>query len=126
MAEKVGTIKLLIWIGILLFFGWFLIFSLAPEKILTTLAFPETQGFFLRMFGIFPLSWAVLFLFALKDVAKNLTIINNGIITGALVIIAFLICNFTMEITVGWFLWLSIVVLFIFNVLVFIIKPKAA
>jgi len=126
MAEKVGTIKLLIWIGILLFFGWFLIFSLAPEKILTSLALPETQGFFLRMFGIFPLSWAVLFLFALKDVVKNLAIINNGIITGALVIIAFLICNFTMEITVGWFLWLSIVVLFIFNVLVFIIKPKAA
>ena len=126
MAEKVGTIKLLILIGILLFFGWFLIFSLAPEKILTSLALPETQGFFLRMFGIFPLSWAVLFLFALKDVVKNLAIINNGIITGALVIIAFLICNFTMEITVGWFLWLSIVVLFIFNVLVFIIKPKAA
>lgn len=120
-----GKIKLLLWIGIGLFFVWFLVFSLAPEKILTALAFPETQGFFLRMFGIFPLSWAVLFFFALKNAVKNLAIINCGIISAALLIIAFLIFNFTMEITVGWFLWLSVIVLFVFNVLVFMFKPKA-
>ena len=71
MTEKEGTIKLLVWFGIVLYFGWFLIFSLATEGILASLALPETHGFFLRMFGIFPLSWAVLFLFARKDIEKN-------------------------------------------------------
>jgi len=126
MAEKVGTIKLLVWIGIVLFFAWFLIFSLATGGILTALAFPETHGLFLRMFGIFPLGWAVLFLFALKDAEKNIAIINSAIITAAFVIIAFLIYNFTVEITLGWFLWLSIAVLFVFHVLLFIFKPKVA
>jgi len=126
MAEKTGTIKLLVWIGIVLYFGWFLIFSLATKGILTALALPETHGLFLRMYGIFPLSWAVLFLFALKDVKKNLAIINSAIITAAFVIIAFLIYHFTIEITLGWFLWMSIGVLFGFNLLLFIFKPKAA
>lgn len=126
MAEKMGMTKLYLWKGIVLFFVWFLIFSLAPVGILSALAVPETKGLFLRMFGIFPLGWAVLFLFALKDVAKNLAIINSSIITGAFLIIAFLIYHFTVEITMGWFLWLSIVVLFIYNVVLFILKPKAA
>ena len=126
MAEKAGTIKLLVWIGIVLFFCWFLIFSLATKGILTALALPETHGLFLRMYGIFPLGWAVLFLFALKDVKKNLAIINSSIITAAFVIIAFLIYHFTIEITLGWFLWISIVVLFGFHLLLFIFKPKVA
>jgi len=125
MTEKIGITKLLLWKGIVLFFIWFLIFSLAPVGILSALAVPETKGLFLRMFGIFPLGWAVLFLFALKDVVKNLAIINSSIITGAFVIIAFLIYHFTVEITIGWFLWLSIVVLFVFNLLLFMFRPKA-
>jgi len=76
------------------------------------------------MFGIFPLGWSVLFLFALKDVAKNLAIINSGIITAALLIIAFLIYTLAVQCTKSWFLWLSIVVLFVLNLLLFIFKPK--
>lgn len=124
MAEKLGTTKLLLWISIVLFFLWFLIFSLAPVKILTALALPETQGLFLRLFGIFPLGWAVLFFFALKDVLKNRAIVNSGIITAALLIIAFLIYNFTVGSIKSWFLWLSIVVLLVLNLLLFIFKPK--
>lgn len=124
MAEKPGITRLLLWISIFSFFLWFLIFSLAPAKILSALALPETQGLFLRMFGIFPLGWSVLFLFALKDVAKNLAIINSGIITAALLIIAFLIYTLAVQCTKSWFLWLSIVVLFVLNLLLFIFKPK--
>jgi len=123
MPEKPG-VKFFLWINVGLFFLWFLIFSLAHAKILTALALPETRGLFLRMFGIFPLGWAVLFLFALKDVVKNLAIINSGIITAALLIIAFLIYNFAVASTKSWFLWLSIVVLFVLNLLLFIFKPK--
>jgi hypothetical protein len=124
MAEKPGMTKLLLWISIVMFFLWFLIFYLAPAKILTALALPETQGLFLRIFGIFPLGWAVLFLFALKDAVKNLAIINSGIITAALLIIAFLIYHFAVEGIKSWFLWLSIAVLFVLNLLLFIFKQK--
>ena len=125
MAAKPGITKLLLWISIVLFFLWFLIFSLAPAKILTALALPETQGLFLRMFGIFPLGWAVLFIFALKDVVKNLAIVNSGIITAALLIVAFLIYNLVVGCQKSWFLWLSIIVLFVLNLLLFLFKPKS-
>jgi len=125
MAKNLGCIKLLMWIGIVLFLLWFLTFSFAPEKILTALGVPETQGFFLRLYGIFPLGWAVLFLFALKDVEKNIAIINSAIITAALVIISIVVYHF-VESTTGWFHWLSAAVLLVYNVLLFIFKPKAA
>lgn len=126
MAEQSGTIKLLLGVGVVLFLLWFLTFSLAPASILTKLAFVETEGFFLRMFGIFPLGWAVLFLFARKDATKNIAIIKSSIITAAFLIVAFLIYHFAVENLAGWFLWLSMAVLFIFNMLLFIFKPKSA
>jgi len=125
MAGKLGTIKLLLGVGIVLMFGWFIVFSLLPASILTSLAFIETEGYFLRMFGIFPLGWAVLFLFARKDPEKNLAIIKGGIITGMFLIIAILIYAFTVTTALGWFHWLSTAVLFVFNLLLFIFKPKA-
>jgi len=91
MAKNLGCIKLLLWIGIVLFFLWFLTFSLAPESLLASLSLMETQGFFLRLYGIFPLGWAVLFLLALKDAEKNIAIINGAIITAAFVIISIVI-----------------------------------
>ncbi|HUU52453.1 MAG: hypothetical protein WBF32_03930 [Candidatus Aminicenantaceae bacterium] len=125
MADKLGTIKLLLGVGIVLMLGWFIVFSLAPAAILTSLAFIETEGYFLRIFGIFPLGWAVLFLFASKDVGKNLAIINGAIITGAFLIIAILVYAFTVNSALGWFNWLSTAVLFVFNLLLFIFKPKS-
>jgi len=124
MAKDTCTIKVLLWIGVVLFFLWFLIFSFAPESILASLSFMETQGFFLRLYGIFPLGWAVLFLFALKDVERNMAIINSAIITAALVIISILVYYF-VESTTGWFHWLSAAVLFVYNLLLFIFKPRA-
>jgi len=125
MAKNVGCIRLLLWIGIVLFLIWFVIFSFAPEKILTALSFFETKGFFLRLYGIFPLGWAVLFFFALKDVEKNIAIINSAIITGVLVIISIVVYHF-IEAATGWFHWLSAVVLLVYNVLLFVFKPKAS
>jgi len=113
-----------LWIGIVLFLLWFIIFSFTPERILTALAVPETQGFFLRLYGIFPLGWAVLFLFALKDVERNIAIINSAIITAALVIISIVVYHF-IETATGWFHWSSAAVLFVYNMLLFIFKPKA-
>ena len=81
MEKNPGPIKLLLCIGIVLFLFWFLIFCFAPEKFLAALAMSETKGFFLRVYGIFPLCWAILFFFALKDIEKNMAIINGAIIT---------------------------------------------
>jgi hypothetical protein len=126
LAENSGMIKLLVWKGIVLFFIWFLIYCFAPVGVLTALAFPVTKGFFLRMFGIFPLGWAVLFLFAVKDIQKNLAILNSAIITGVSLVIATLIYYFTVDIALGWFIWLSLAVLFVYDLALFILKPKAA
>jgi uncharacterized membrane protein YfcA len=83
----------------------------------------ETQGFFLRLYGIFPLGWAVLFLLALKDIRKNIAIINSAIITASFVVISIVVYHF-VEGTTGWFHWLSVVVLLIYSVLLSIFKPK--
>lgn len=112
------------WIGIVLFFLWFLIFSFAPKSILTALDFIEIEGYFLRMFGILPLAWAILFLFALKDIEKNVAIIRCAIITADLIVAANVIYNFAIEKIPSWFLWTSIVVLFVYTTLLFIFKPK--
>ena len=124
MAEKMGAIKILIWIGIIMFLLWFLIFSFAPKSILTALDFVEIEGYFLRMFGILPLGWAILFLFALKDVAKNIAIIKCAIITADLMVIANVIYRYAVENISSWFIWLSVIVLFVYSTLLWIFKPK--
>ena len=126
MAKNLGMLKILVWIGIVLFFLWFLIFSFAPKSILTALEFVEVEGYFLRMFGILPLCWAILFLFALKDVVKNAAIIRCGIITADLMIVANVIYNYAVERIPSWFVWTSVVVLFVYSSLLWIFKPKTA
>ena len=126
MAKNVGILKILVWIGIVLFFLWFLIFSFAPKSIITALEFVEVEGCFLRMFGILPLSWAILFLFALKDLVKNAAIIRCAIITADSMIIASVIYNFAVERIPSWFVWTSLVILFVYSTLLWIFKPKTA
>lgn len=125
MQKNLGCIKLLLWIGIVLFFLWFLIFCIAPERVLAALSLVETKGYFLRLYGIFPLSWAVLLLFALKDVEKNRAIINAAIVSGVLVVISIVVYHF-VEAGKGWFHWLSAAIILVYTVLLLIFKPKAA
>lgn len=125
MAAKIGTTKLLLWIGITLFFFWFLLFSLAPAGILNALVLPDSKhGLFLRLFGVFSLGWIALYLYALKDVEKNIAIINSGIITAAFLIIVFLMYVLPVSVSAGWFIWLNLGALFVYNLLLFIFKPK--
>ena len=124
MAKKYGTLRFLMWVGIIFYVLWFVIFSLAPQSFLTKLSMMETQGFFLRLYGIFPLGWAVVFLFALKDVEKNVAIIYSAVITGLFVIISIVAYHF-IESTTGWFHWASAGVLLIYNLLLFMLRPKA-
>ena len=126
MADNLGTLKILVWIGVVLFFLWFVIFTFAPASILTALDFIETEGYFLRMFGILPLGWAILFLFAKKDVEKNVAIIKCGVFTADLMIIANVIYHFAVERIPSWFTWTSIVVLFVYSSLLWVFKPKAS
>ena len=121
MAEKVGTIKILLWIGIILCFTWFLYYTFH----ISTLRVTQGLIFLARQFAILGLGWAVLLFFAQKDVKKNLAIINGAIITGALFIIASLVYKFLMDIWFGWIDWLTFALLFVFTVLLFIFKPKA-
>jgi energy-coupling factor transporter transmembrane protein EcfT len=125
MDKKLGTIRLLLWIGIVLFLFWFLLFFFAPEKTLIAMQAFESPGLYLRLYGIFPLSWAVLFLFALKDIEKNRAIINAGIVTGFLTFISLLVVRFVLKSTTSFNLVNAIVIL-VFTVLLLIYKPKKA
>ncbi len=125
MPKNLGCIKLLLWIGIVLFFLWFLIFCFAPESVLAALTVGETRGYFLRLYGVFPLSWIVLFLYALKDVEKNRAIINAAIITGIFVVISLVATYFVLG-AEGLFHWISAAILLVYSVLLLIFKPKAA
>lgn len=125
MEKNLGTIKILIWFGIVLFLLWFSIFSLAPKSILTALDLVEVEGYFLRMFGILPLGWAILFILALKDAVRNRAIIRGAIITADLMIIANVIYNYAVENISSWFIWLSLVVLFVYTLLLWMFIPKS-
>ena len=77
------------------------------------------------MYGIFQLSWAILFFFALKDIQQNLAIINAAIITGALVVVFLVVYQF-VGVKSGWYLLLGAALLLSYTVLLFLCKPKPA
>ena len=66
---------------------------------------------------------ALLFFFALKDVEKNLAIINSGIITGVMVVVFFVIYQLTV-IKSGGYLLINAALLLSYTVLLFLCKPK--
>jgi hypothetical protein len=76
MQKNLACIRLLLGVGISQFLLWFLIFCFSPQKILAAISLPENGGMFLRLYRVLPLAWAILFLFALKDIGKNIAIIN--------------------------------------------------
>jgi hypothetical protein len=125
MLKNPVCIKVLLWIGMALFLLCFLGSTLAPEHILPALGFSEYEGLIIRLYGIFQLSWALLFYFALKDVEKNLAIINSAIITGAMVVFFFVIYQFVV-IKSGWYLLLNAALVLSYTVLLFLSKPKSA
>lgn len=125
MQKNPACMKVLLWIGVALFLLAFFTFSIAPERILPALGLLEHHGFIPRLYGIFQLSWAILFFFALKDIEKNMAIINAGIVTGALVIVFLMVYQFA-KVKAGWFLLLGAAILLIYTVLLFLCRPKPA
>ncbi len=125
MPKNPVCIKVLLWIGMALFLLLFIGSTLVPEHVLPALGFSEYHGFIIRLYGIFQLSWALLFFFALKDVEKNLAIINSAIITGAMVVVFFVIYQLT-AIKSGWNLLINAAFVLSYTVLLFLCKPKPA
>jgi hypothetical protein len=123
MAKSLGSLKFFLWIGIVLFLLWFLIFCFGSAKFLANLAVSEGPSYFVRLYGVFALSWAILFFFALKDVEKNTAIINAGIITGILTCISVVAYGFVFKAT-GMFHWTSAVVLLVYSLLLYFLKPE--
>jgi hypothetical protein len=124
MQNNRVCIKVLLWIGVGLFLLCFMGSTLVPEHILPALGLSEYDGLIIRLYGIFQLSWALLFFFALKDVEKNLAIINSAIITGAMVVVFFVIYQFVV-IKSGWYLLTNAAFLLSYTVLLFLCKPKS-
>ena len=125
MPRNEGCIKVLLWIGVILFLLCFLASTIEPEQILPALGFSEHNALIIRLYGIFQLSWALLFFFAQKDIEKNLAIINSAIITGALVVVFFVVYHFTV-IKSGGYLLFNAALLLVYTVLLFLCKPRPA
>lgn len=125
MAGKVSCNKLLLRTGILLFFVWFLIFTINPESVYAAFSFAETQGFLLRIYGIFQLGWVVLLIIATKNVESNIAIYNATLITGVLVVISLLAYKY-IETTTGLWQLLCATVIFVYSLILYITKPKTA
>ncbi|MDH4196921.1 MAG: hypothetical protein OEW05_05895 [Candidatus Aminicenantes bacterium] len=125
MPKNPACIKVLLGIGVALFLLCFLASTIAPERTLPAVGLSEHPGFIIRLFGIFQLSWAVLFFFALQDVEKNLAIINSAIITGAAVAVFFVIYQFVVIKSGGYLLGNAALVL-AYTVLLFLCKPRPA
>jgi hypothetical protein len=123
MQKNPNCIKILLWIGVALFLLLFICSTLIPDHVLPALGISVYSGFIIRLYGIFQLSWAILFFFALKDVEKNLAIINSGIITGVLVT-GFYVIYYFVVIKSGGYLLINATILFIYTVLLFLCKPK--
>ena len=125
MLKNPACIKVLLWFGIALFFLCFIGSTLTPELVLPDLGLSEYDDFIIRLYGIFQLSWALLFFFALRDVEKNLAIINSAIITGTMVVVFFVIYQLAV-IKSGWNLLINAALVLSYTVLLFLCKPKPA
>jgi hypothetical protein len=123
MPKSLGPLKFLLWIGVVLMLLWFLIFCFGSEKLLASLSFFEAPSVMLRLYGVFPLSWGILFFFALKDTEKNIAIINAAVITGILTVISIVVYNLVFKST-GAFHWVSAVILLVYSLLLYFFKPE--
>ena len=123
MPKKQFCIKVLLWIGVVLFFLCFIGSTIVPDHVLPALGFSEYSGLVIRLYGIFQLSWALLFFFALRDVEKNLAIINVGIMTGAMVAVFFVIYQLAV-IKSGFHLFINAALMLSYSALLFLCKPK--
>jgi len=123
MPRNPACIRVLLWIGVVAFLLCFLGSTIFPERALPAVGLSEPQGFIIRLYGIFQLSWAVLFFLALRDAEKNMTIISGAIITGVLVAIFFVVCHFA-AIKSGWGLLINAALVLVYTVLLFLCKPR--
>jgi hypothetical protein len=123
MAKSLGFLRFLLWIGVVLMLLWFLIFCFGSTKFLANLTVSEPPSLFLRLYGVFALSWGILFFFALKDMEKNIAIVNAAIITGILTVISIVVYGFVFKST-GAFHWISAVVLLVYSLLLYFFKPE--
>jgi hypothetical protein len=123
MAKSLGSLRVLLWIGVVLMLLWFLIFCFGSAGLLASLSFSEAPSYFLRLYSVFPLSWAILLFLALKDIEKNVAIVNAGIITGILTAVSVLVYGLSFKVT-GAFRWISIVILAVYSLLLFFFKPE--
>ncbi|OGD11290.1 MAG: hypothetical protein A2Y86_04790 [Candidatus Aminicenantes bacterium RBG_13_62_12] len=120
MHKNPVCIKVLLWIGAALFLLCFLGSTIAPEHVLPAVGLSNYHDFIIRLYGIFQLSWAILFLFALKDVERNL-----AIITGVLVAVFFVVYQLAV-IKSGGYLMFNAAFLLAYAVLLFLCKPRPA
>jgi hypothetical protein len=122
MAKSLGSLRFLLWIGVVLMLLWFLLFCFAPAQLLARLTVAEPPSYFMRLYGVFPLGWAILLFLALRNAEKNIAIVNAAIITAILTAVSILVFSSLFKVT-SMFSWVSVAILVIYSLLLFFFKP---
>jgi hypothetical protein len=122
MAKSLGSLRSLLWIGVVLMLLWFLTFCFGTANLLAKLTVSEPPSYSMRLYSVFPLGWAILLFLALKDVEKNIAIVNAAVITALLTAVSILVFGSIFK-TLSTFSWMSVVILVVYSLLLYFFKP---
>ena len=102
---------------------WAIPALLAPPVMLEFFGLPTADLTILRIFGAALIAMSVAYWFAYKDPLRNLAIIWMGIVDNGLASLVIIILGLTTG--VGWYLWFSSVIVFLFFIAFLILVPKS-
>jgi hypothetical protein len=105
-------------------FVWGLPALLGPLSILDILGLPiPADPIYLRLFGGAATAWGVLYWLARKDPARNVAVLQAGIVDNALPTIAVVVIGLTSGIS-SVFIWLSALLTGTFFLLFLVLMPR--
>lgn len=115
--------QLLLLKAILSLFLWGMPSLLAPPQVIEFFGLPAGDLTFLRIFGAVMIAIGVAYWFGSRDPLRNLAVIWMGIVDNGLAAVVIVVLGLTVG--VGWFLWLSAVLVLLFFVFFLALVPKS-
>lgn len=124
MENRLFRLKQVLFIKVIItIFLWAIPSLIAPPSILQLFDLPTADLTFLRIFGAVLVAMCVAYWFAYRDPLRNLAVIWMGIVDNGLA--ALVIISLGITVGVGWYLWLSAIIIFFFFLAFLILVPKS-
>ncbi|MDW7730153.1 MAG: hypothetical protein ACNA7Z_02790 [Dethiobacteria bacterium] len=124
MNDRLARLKQVVFVKLVLtIFIWGLPSLLAPPVLLELFDIPTADLTFLRIFGVALIAMSVAYWFAYKDPLRNLAVIWMLIVDNGLAALVIVVLGLTLG--VGWYLWLTAVIAFLFFLAFLVLVPKS-